>query len=67
MKPAVPITPLAPLVFGGGLMVMQSQQATSTNQTPISKEEVLAIIDEALKLMEEDLPEFDRVSMLPKN
>jgi hypothetical protein len=65
MKPAVPITPLAPLVFGGGLMAVQSQQ--TTNQTPISKEEVLAIIDEALKLVEEDLSDFDRVSMLPKN
>jgi hypothetical protein len=65
MKPAVPVMPLTPLVFGGGLMVMQSQQ--TTNQTPISKEEVLAIIDEALKLVEEDIPEFEKVSMLPKN
>jgi hypothetical protein len=56
--------PLTPLVFGSGLMVMQSQQ--TTNQTPISKE-VLAIIDEAFKLVEEDIPEFDKVSMLPKN
>jgi hypothetical protein len=65
MKAAVPVMPLTPLLFGGELMVMQSQQ--TTNQTPISKERILALIDEALKVVEADIPEFDKLSMLPKN